>query len=161
MELTYPDGLYQYVYKVCFFHPVHIFAAFYYEMYFSGLLGILLFITSVNYWQKPYINSLARTLDVVCVHITIPHQYYLALYATNNRVCTGLVTAGILMYPLSNYLHHKNNYLSVMCHCLLHLCISIGLCFMYKDYYDNNRTKSPPSQSEIELENALALFLSR
>jgi hypothetical protein len=161
MELTYPDGLYQYVYKVCFFHPVHIFAAFYYEMYFSGLLGIILFMTSTNYWQKPYKKSIARTLDIIFVRIIISQQYYLALLATNNMLCAGLVTAGILMYPLSNYLQNKNNYWSVMCHCLVHLFISIGLCFMYKDYYENNRTKSPPSQSEIDLENALVSFLSR
>ena len=76
-------------------------------------------------------------------------------------ISVGFIIIINLLLLISNYLHNKNNYWSVMCHCLVHLLISIGLCFMYKDYYENNRTKSPPLQSEIDLENALALFLTR
>lgn len=161
MELTYPDGLYQKIYKICFIHPIHILAAFYYEMYFCGLTGIILFFTSANYWQKPYKKSIARILDMICVVIIVSYHYYLALSTSSKFLCIGLISAGIVMYPLSNYLQNVNKYWSVICHCLLHCLISLSVCFIYKDYYENNRTKSPPLQSEIDLENALVSFLSR
>jgi len=143
-ELTYPEGIYHYIYRVCFFHWMHILSAFYYEMYLSGWMGITLFVTSLNYWKKPYRKSHSRTIDMICVHLIVPYQYYLSLFTTNKLICTGLMTIGILMYPLSNYYHKQNQpaliKISAFCHCGLHLFLSIGLCFMYKNYYDENIT---------------------
>ena len=149
------------IYNVCFIHPLHISMAFYFEMYFSGILGLILFLTSTNYWKKPYTNSIARTIDVVCVHIIIPHQYYLSLFTANKLLCTGLMSVGILMYPLSNYFQNKNIKVSAFCHCAMHICISISLCFMYQDYYANKRTITPPSQDELALDQAFTAFLLR
>ena len=88
-ELTYPDGLYRYIYGICFTHPIHIFMAFYCELYSCGLMGIILFMTSMNYWQRPYKKSIARTLDMICVFIIVSYHYYLALFAMNKLLCVG------------------------------------------------------------------------
>ena len=139
-ELMYPDGIYQLIYSICFLHPLHIILAFYYEMYLSCWMGVTLFITSLNYWKKPIKNSLARTIDTICVHLIIPYQYYLSLFTTNKLLCTGLLTVGILMYPLSNYYYKENMKLSALCHCGLHMFLSIGLCCMYNNYYEEQIT---------------------
>ena len=150
--LTYPNGIYQMIYKVCFLHPMHILSAFYYDMPLSGVLGLILFVTSLNYWKHPIRDSIERKMDVVCVHIIIPYQYYLSLFTTNTILSTGFMTAGILMYPLSNYMQTTNRIRwSALCHCLLHILISIGLCFMYKNYYAQGKDEYGFKLSPITL----------
>jgi hypothetical protein len=139
-ELTYPDGLYQYIYMICFIHPIPIALAFYYEMYFSGLTGIILFMTSTNYWKKPYKKSIARILDMTCVNIFVPYHYYLAFSINNKILCLSLMSTGIMLYPISNYLQQpKNYYWSVACHCLMHCFIASSSCILFKDYYEINQ----------------------
>ena len=164
--LTYPSGIYQMIYKVCFLHPMHILSAFYYDMPLSGVLGLILFVTSLNYWKHPirdsierkmdvvcvHMTSIERKMDVVCVHIIIPYQYYLSLFTTNTILSTGFMTAGILMYPLSIYMQNVNRIRwSAICHCLLHILISIGLCFMYKNYYKQGKDEYGFKLSPITL----------
>ena len=38
-NLSYPDGLYQYILKMCAFHPVNIVAGFYYGNKIGGTMG--------------------------------------------------------------------------------------------------------------------------
>ena len=135
-ELAFPDGIYQYIYSIVFLHPINIIIGFYCNMYLCSTGAIIIFITSINYWKAPLIKSFARKLDMTCVFIIMPCHYYLSFYATNKIVSSGMMTIGILNYPLSLYLH-SIHYVktAAMCHCLLHIFVSIGCCFMYYNYY--------------------------
>ena len=135
-ELAFPDGIYQYVYSHLILHPIYIILGFYYNMYLCSIGAIIIFITSINYWKKPVIKSLARKIDMTCVCIIVPYHYYLSFYTTNKLVSSGMITIGILNYPLSIYLQNIQ-YIktSAICHCLLHLFVSVGSSFMYHNYY--------------------------
>ena len=141
--LAFPDGIYQWIFKICFLHPIHIVLGFYYEMYLCGLMGIILFGSSLNYWKKPYVKSIARYFDMLCVFLIVPYHLYLSFYTDNKLLSTGFVITGILMYPLSLYFQFIHNYIkhAAICHMLLHLCISIGVCFIYRNYYEQNMSK--------------------
>ena len=52
-ELSYPDGLYQKILKMCAFHPINIIAGFYYGNKMGGMMGILLMASSINFWRNP------------------------------------------------------------------------------------------------------------
>jgi hypothetical protein len=135
-ELAFPDGIYQWVYSICFIHPIHISLGIYYEMYLCALWGGFMFCTSINYWRKPMVPSLERTVDMVCAFTIIPYHYYLSLYTTNKLLCTGIGTSGILFYILSVYIQHNYIKTAALCHCLLHMCISLSASFIYQDYYE-------------------------
>ena len=110
-----------------------------YEMYLCGFMGIILIGTSLNYWRNPLKNSIRRIIDIIWVCIVVPYHYYLS-FKLNVIVSCVFMTIGILMYPLSNYFLYKyNNYKSsTICHCLLHICISIGACLLYKHSYEEH-----------------------
>jgi len=135
-ELAFPDGIYQYVYSNLFLHTIHIIIGFYCNMYLCSTGAIIIFITSINYWKKPVIKSFTRKIDMTCVFIIVPYHYYLSFYTTNKIVSSGMMTIGILNYPLSIYFHNIQ-YIktSALCHCLLHIFVSIGCSFMYHNYY--------------------------
>ena len=135
-EFIFPDGIYQYLYSILVFHIIHIILGFYYNMYLCSTGAIIIFMTSINYWKKPVIKSFARKVDIVCVCIIVPYHYYLSFYTTNKIVSSGIMTIGILNYLLGVYFYNIQ-YIktSAMCHCLLHIFVSIGCSFMYHDYY--------------------------
>jgi hypothetical protein len=136
-ELAFPDGIYQWVHTICYLHPIHISIGIYCEMYLCALMAIALFGTSFNYWRNPITPSLARNIDMFCAFTVVPYHYFLALYTTNKIICIGFGTTGILLYPLSIYIQQKHNYIrtAAICHCLLHICISLSASFIYQDYY--------------------------
>ena len=137
-ELAFTDGIYQWVHTMCYIQLIHITVGFYYEMYLWAVMGIALFGTSFNYWSNPITPSFERNVDIICAFTVLPYNYYLSLYTTNKLLCIGLGTTGVMMYPISLYLQHKYNYIkaAAVCHCLLHMCISITACFIYQDYYE-------------------------
>lgn len=137
-ELAFPDGMYQWVHTICYIHPIHIILGLYYEMYLCAFMGVALFCTSFNYWRKPMVPSIGRNLDMFTAFTTIAYHYYLSLYTTNKLLSTGIGTTGILLYPAGIYVKNKYNYIRVatICHCLLHICISISACFIYQNYYE-------------------------
>ena len=47
-NLGYPDGIYQYIFKMCFLHPINISAGFYYGNPIGGAMGLALFGTSLS-----------------------------------------------------------------------------------------------------------------
>jgi len=136
-ELIMPINEYKLIFKTCFCHIIHILLAFYYEMYLCGFMGIILIGTSLNYWRYPLKKSIRRFVDIIWVCITIPYHYYLSIQLTI-KLSTILMSIGILMYPLSNYLlyKYKNYKYSAICHCALHVFVSIGACILYKDSYE-------------------------
>jgi hypothetical protein len=140
--LAFPDGIYQWVYYISFTQPLHITVGIYYEMYLCALFGVFLFLTSINYWKYPLINSNARKVDIFCAYNLVAYQYYLSLYTINNIVCISIMTTGLSMYPLSLCLQHKYNYISAaaICHCLIHMCLSLNACFIYQDFYEQGKS---------------------
>ena len=105
--LCYPEGIYNWVFNTCFIHIIHIALAFYNELYMCGIMGIVLFSTSLNYWRFPLMNSDRRFIDICVALISILYHYYLS-FMTNNTIAQILISIGILMYPLNYYLHYQN-----------------------------------------------------
>ena len=102
--LGYPDGIYQYIFKMCFLHPINIYAGFYYGNFIGGAMGLALFGSSLNYWRHPLIDSYRRTVDMVVVFIVVPYHIYLS---TNRLLCTGPLVFGL---PSDCYLTYRQSY---------------------------------------------------
>jgi len=135
-ELAYPDGIYQYILKMCCFHPINIFAGFYYGNPLGGTMGVLLLMTSVNYWRKPLMNSARRYIDMAVAFTTVPYHMYLSLFTTNKLLCAVPIVTGALSYPFSIWLQ-KKNYIKTAAffHCVLHGLTIAGVTLTYRDYY--------------------------
>ena len=135
-ELAYPDGIYQYILKMCCFHPINIFAGFYYGNPLGGTMGVLLLMTSVNYWRKPLMNSVRRYIDMAVAFTTVPYHMYLSLFTTNKLLCAVPIVTGALSYPFSIWLQ-KKNYIKTAAffHCVLHGLTIAGVTLTYRDYY--------------------------
>ena len=135
-ELAYPDGLYQYIYNMCFLHPINICAGFYYGNTIGAIMGLTLFGTSVNYWRYPVLTSYRRIIDMIVAFTCVSYHIYLSLFTHNKLLCAGTIIIGSMMYPLSLYFvkNNYNNY-GTLCHCLLHALVILGACFIYRDYY--------------------------
>jgi hypothetical protein len=135
--LCYPEGIYNWVFNICFIHLIHISLAFYNGLYMCGIMGIVLFSTSINYWRLPLMNSYRRFVDICVALTSIVYHYYLS-FMTNNIIAQILISIGIVMYPLNYYLHYQNYIkVSALCHCSLHTFISLGANFIYIYYYND------------------------
>ena len=135
-ELGYPDGLYQNVLRICCIHPLCILAGLYYGSTLATILATMLSLTSINYWRYPLITSIRRTIDMVVAFTAISYHIYLSLSTTNKILCLGLLILGTIMYPISliinTYGYHQIGYIF---HCLLHVFVTMGAIFTYRDYY--------------------------
>lgn len=120
-------------------HPTHIFSGFYYRMPKCGLMGIALYTTSLNYWKYPLMDSLWRKIDMAVAKSTIAYHFYLSLSTSNKLLTTLPISVGSGLYFVSLYLEKKNYIKSAaLCHCLLHVLVSVGASFTYRDYYLQN-----------------------
>lgn len=134
-QLAYPSGIYEYIYNTALFiHPTHIFSAFHYGMNKACFMGIALYVTSLNYWRYPLLNSYRRKIDMVVAKSSIAYHFYLSMY-TSNKLLTALpISVGSSLYLVSLYLYKKKYVKSAaFCHILLHLLVSIGASLTYKD----------------------------
>ena len=138
-ELGYPDGLYQYIYKMCFLHSINISAGLYYNHKVGTTMSIMLCFTSFNYWRYPLIKSKRRTFDMVVANICVPYHIYISFFTKNKLLCSGLLITGGIMYPISFVFYNKKKpKIGAICHCLLHLFVILGASFTYRDYYLQN-----------------------
>jgi len=135
-ELAYPDGIYQYILKMCAIHPINITAGFYYGNPIGGTMGVLLLMTSVNYWRKPLLKSVRRYIDMSVAFITVPYHIGLSLFTTNKLLCAGPMILGALAYPFSIWLERKKyTKTAAFLHCALHGLVCAGATLTYRDYY--------------------------
>ena len=129
--LSYPEGIYNWLFFVCFIHPIHIIFAIYYKFYLCCFIDIILFITSLNHWKYPLLNSHKRYIDIYIAMLVISYHYYLSIV---NYIVISIIlmSIGIVLYPINTYLYNYNYIkLSALCHCFLHILISLGACFIY------------------------------
>lgn len=137
-NLSYPDGLYQYILKMCAFHPINIVAGFYYGNKIGGTMGIMLMASSINFWRYPLKKSVRRYSDMIIAFITVPYHIYLSLFTKNKLLCAGPMICGSLMYPISVWLERKQYIKSaVFCHCALHGLVVTGATMIYRDNFLN------------------------
>ncbi len=139
-NLGYPDGIYQYIFTTALFvQPTHIYTGFYYKMKKCGLMGIALYVTSLNYWRYPLLNSYRRTIDMIVAQSSIVYHLYLSLYTSNKLITTLPMSLGSGLYFVSLSLE-KKKYIktAALCHCLLHILVSVGASLTYRDYYLQN-----------------------
>jgi len=133
-NLGYPDGIYQYIFKMCFLHPINISAGFYYGNPIGGAMGLALFGTSLNYWRYPVLKSYRRIMDMVVAFVAVPYHIYLSTKTTNKLLCMGPLVFGSAMYPVSlGFNHYKYFGTGAFCHCLLHLSVIAGATLTYRD----------------------------
>ena len=136
VDLGYPDGLYQTVFKVCYIHPIGIAAGLYYGSPLATILSIMLSLTSFNYWRYPLITSMRRTIDMIVAFTAVSYHIYLSLSTINKMLCVSLLLLGSIMYPISlilnNFQYHQ---IGCICHCLIHVFVMFGAIFTYRDYY--------------------------
>lgn len=135
-ELAYPDGIYQYILKMCALHPINIIAGFYYGNPIGSTMGVLLCMTSINYWRKPLLKSVRRYIDMSVAFITVPYHIGLSLFTTNKLLCAGPTILGALAYPFSIWLERKKyTKTAAFFHCALHGLVCAGATLTYRDYY--------------------------
>jgi hypothetical protein len=135
-DLGYPDGIYQYIFKMCFLHPINICAGFYYGNPIGGAMGLALFGTSLNYWRYPVVKSYRRIMDMAVAFIAVPYHIYLSTKTTNKLLCMGPLVFGSAMYPVSlGFNWYKYFGTEAFCHCLLHLSVIAGATFTYRDLH--------------------------
>ena len=135
-ELAYPDGIYQYIYKMCFLHSINIFGGFYYGHKIGGTMGVFLCATSINYWKYPLKSSNRRTIDMIVANICVPYHIYISFFTKNKLLCSTPLLLGASMYPTSIIINkYKYQKTAAVCHCLLHLFVIIGATLTYRDYY--------------------------
>lgn len=135
-ELAYPDGIYQYILNMCFFHPINIIAGFYYGNPIGDTMGLLLCMTSINYWRNPLMKSARKYVDMAVAFIAVPYHIYLSLFTTNKLLCAGTMISGAIAYPVSVWLEQKK-YIKTAAffHCVLHGLVIAGATLTYRDYY--------------------------
>ena len=84
-------------------------------------------------------NSYRRTIDMIVAKSSIAYHLYSSLYTSNKLITTLPISAGSGLYFLSLYLDKKKYVKSAaLCHCLLHILVSIGASLTYRDYYLQN-----------------------
>ena len=134
--LGYPDGIYQYIYNTALIvHPTHIFNAFHYRMPECGILGLTLYGASLNYWRYPKMKSWRRTFDMIIAKTTIAYHFYLSLSTPNKWITTVPITVGGSLYYVSIFLSNRGNIkTAALCHALIHILVSLGASFTYRDY---------------------------
>ena len=103
-----------------------------YNMHYDlSLIGVGLFITSINYWRKPLYKSWRKDLDVNYVRFALLYYFYKSYHSDYFITYNTIMTISILFYPFSIYLYNKKLYwYSVYAHSTLHLgatCASIIL----------------------------------
>lgn len=143
--LCYPDGIYQWILKTTFIvHPTNIFTGFYYGMNTCGMLGLALFTTSVNYWRRPRLNSIERTIDMTVAKIAVSYHLYISWYTTNRYLTFLPISLGTSLYFVSFFLE-KKKYIktAALIHCFFHFLVSVGASLTYRDYFLQNA--SPPT----------------
>ena len=92
----------------------------YLENIFLGMLELMVFYTSIQYW-KDISNQFNRKVDIVCVQIAFwLHLYYARNYASR-YVFYPIFISGSLMFFFSKYFDNKNRNLSTICHSMIHI----------------------------------------
>jgi hypothetical protein len=134
-KLSYPDGIYQYIFRTALFvGPTHILTGLYYGMNHCSLIGMALYATSLNYWKYPLMDSYARKIDMVVAKCSVAYHLYLSFFTSNMLITTLPICIGSGLYFLSLYLEKKNwTKTAALCHCGLHVLVSIGASCIYRD----------------------------
>lgn len=99
------------------------------------VICILIFATSLNYWRDPK-YGFRRDLDVFVVWSGI---FYLFICAIINKVWSPLFwffyVSTLLLFPIGWYIYNQGYVrLSVLLHCLFHLCGNLSVvifCSLY------------------------------
>ncbi len=144
-NLCYPDGVYQWIFRTTIvLHPTNIFTAFYYRMNICGIMGVALYMTSLNYWRYPLLNSIRRKIDMTVAKISVGYHLYVSWYTTNRYLTFLPISLGTSLYFVSFFLE-KKKYIktAALIHCFFHFLVSVGASLTYRDYFLQNA--SPPT----------------
>ena len=123
--VLYPEQ-YKMIYNVSFLSLGSSIYAIYNKHYMISLCPASVFLTSINYWQKPD-YSWRRYLDMFCVKLALSCQMIKAYQSEYQIEYYALMFFAIGFYPLGIYYYKKKNYwYSTYAHCALHIFANIA-----------------------------------
>lgn len=140
--ILFPDQ-YRLIWKFSWLSLLSIYYAYthaYSKNSYLLFISSTIFLTSLNYWRFPVINSMRRYMDIFCVLFGITYQInYASIYLPLQycRIYFTLLSISLSFYPLSRYCHSLNFlWFSTYLHCLLHLFGNISNIFLYSHLPD-------------------------
>ena len=105
--------------------------AFYKKYYLLALCGVVVFLTSINYWRKPT-NSWKLYIDIITVRFGILYHIYKAYMAQYMVESYAIAFVAINFYPLSVYCEKIKNYkVYIVSHCLFHILLNLACVILY------------------------------
>jgi hypothetical protein len=105
--------------------------ALYKKYYLLALCGVVVFLTSINYWRKPT-NSWQYYIDIITVRFGILYHIYRAYMAQYMVEFYAIMFVVLNFYPLSVYCKQiKNSKISTFSHCIFHIMLNIACVVLY------------------------------
>jgi hypothetical protein len=131
MDTCLPSEYYNILWRTSWFGIISFIFALYKEFYDFAFLGILVFLTSINYWKYP-INNWRRKVDMFTVQFGITYQIIKAYYVKDNYYYYSILSFALSFYIFSLYFSKKNKlWLSTVSHSLLHFFGNISNVVLY------------------------------
>ena len=131
--VLYPDQ-YNLLWKVSHLCIVSCLYATYRGYYDLAATALCIFISSVNYWQKPD-YSWRRYADMACVYLVMAYQIVRAYNSQYRTLYYVLLFISVSFFPLGNYFYSIQQYwYSTYAHCMLHVVANISNWVLYSGY---------------------------
>jgi hypothetical protein len=90
-----------------------------------------IWLTSMIHWRKPKPNSWRRYIDIAGVGLALSYHIMRSIGAENMLGYHITLSIGALCYPMSEYFHAKNSWISAICHAGVHLFGNISNFILY------------------------------
>lgn len=87
---------------------------------------ICIWLTSLNYWRNPVLNSMRRKIDIFCVNFFLVRQLYITLNAQYAFFYWIIIFLTLPFYPLGCYWCKYDNWLGTYFHSIIHIGGNIG-----------------------------------
>ena len=115
-----------------FFFLILYYVALFYESDYMALVDLILFLTSIFYWNFPLRDSIQRKIDIFMVFVWLVVHNYQAINMSSwdQNVFFFLNISGLCCYLLSVY-NDGNDHISSIFHNMLHFTGLISASYMY------------------------------
>lgn len=130
-QLVLPYELYQMLFKVSFLHLIPAIIALINYPVYKYLLW-LSFITCINHWRYPILNSWRRYIDIIIVNCTLLFNLYLSYRSKTKNYYFLFAICGTVSFIGSWYYYiHQKFVISTFFHILVHLYAFVGHSILF------------------------------